>query len=253
MERGHCDWFKKRQLWVGCTRGRQEGFAPRQVAPPQCPQDGPLWSLDTTSIYIYLLKTPLVLSFSKFYLLKMTHFSSTQYNSITDEYNAVNDIPVSRVLVINVERVVKPHTKGARVLDLACGTGFFTRHLLDWGASSIVGVDVSQGMVDVAKAETSQHPGAAKSRFMVADCSAPFDAGAGEFDLVFAAWLLNYSKDEGQMVAMFENISRHLKPGGRLVTVIPNVGEDPMASDVHDQLCGNSTRRQRAHFGCSFG
>lgn len=162
----------------------------------------------------------------------MTHFSSTQYNSISSEYDAVNNLPISRAIVINVERVLSEHVKGAKVLELACGTGFFTRHLLDWGAASVVGVDISQGMIDVAQAELSKSSDASRCQFMLADCTQPFNIGAGGFDLVFAAWLLNYSADEAMMTAIFENISRHLKPGGRLVTVAPHAEEDPMVSPM---------------------
>lgn len=166
----------------------------------------------------------------------MVEFSSTQYNSISREYDSVNDLAISRALVINVERIISPHIKDAKVLELACGTGFFTRHMLDWGAASIVGVDVSEAMVDVAQADTKKRSDAAKCQFRVADCTAPFDAGHGQFDLVFAAWLLNYASDQAQMTAMFQNISKHLKPGGRLVTVTPSAEEDPMVSLAASQL-----------------
>ena len=160
----------------------------------------------------------------------MTHVSTTQYNSLSASYDAVNDRPVSRAIVINIERVLAPHIRGARVLELACGTGFFTRHLLDWGAASVVGVDVSQAMVDVAR---TKFEAVDKCRFIVTDCAAPFDARGDEgkgFDLVFAAWLLNYAADEAQMTAMWKNISSHLKPGGRLVAVVPHPEEDPIVS-----------------------
>lgn len=160
----------------------------------------------------------------------MTHVSTTQYDSLSASYDAVNDRPISRAVVINIERVLAPHIRGARVLELACGTGFFTRHLLDWGAASVVGVDVSQAMVDVAR---TKFEAVDKCRFMVADCAAPFDTrgdGGERFDLVFAAWLLNYAVDEAQMTAMWENISSHLKPGGRLVAVTPHPEEDPIVS-----------------------
>ncbi|KIX92873.1 uncharacterized protein Z520_11349 [Fonsecaea multimorphosa CBS 102226] len=178
----------------------------------------------------------------------MSHFSKTQYNAFSESYDAVNDLPISRAIVINVERLIRPHIRGKRVLELACGTGFFTRHMLDWGAASVVGVDVSQAMVDIATSEMArqrpQHKG--KYRFMVADCSAPFSAhahagegtegeeeeeeqeGGGEFDLVFAAWLLNYAPDQPTMTAMFRNISTHLKPDGRFISVLPHPEDDPM-------------------------
>jgi SAM-dependent methyltransferase len=162
----------------------------------------------------------------------MAHFSSTQYNSISKEYDAVNGLPISKAIVINVERVLSPHIKGAKVLELACGTGFFTRHLLRWGATSVVGIDISQGMIDIAQADFSTTPDASKCKFMVADCTQPFDVGTEGYDLVFAAWLLNYSPDEATAAAIFENISKHLKPGGRLVTVMPHPEEDPIVSPV---------------------
>ncbi|OAG41484.1 hypothetical protein AYO21_04186 [Fonsecaea monophora] len=178
----------------------------------------------------------------------MSHFSTTQYNSISAAYDSVNDLPISRAIVINVERLIRPYIRGARVLELACGTGFFTRHLLDWGAASVVGVDVSQGMVDMAEAETARLPEhAGKYRFMVADCSAPFSANAsgngsdsngdgtgGDFDLVFAAWLLNYAADQASMTAMFRNIANHLRPGGRFFSVLPHPeDDDPMICIDH--------------------
>ena len=100
--------------------------------------------------------------------------------------------------------------------------------MLDWGATSIIGVDISQGMINIAQAAASKRPDAAKCNFMVADCKEPFDAGHGQFDLIFAAWLLNYNADQAEATAMFENISAHLKPGGRFVTVMPHAEEDPM-------------------------
>jgi SAM-dependent methyltransferase len=167
----------------------------------------------------------------------MSHFSTTQYDSFSAAYDSVNDLPITRAIVPNVERLVGPYIQGARVLELACGTGFMTRHLLDWGAGSIVGVDVSQAMINGAQSELqhrhSQHDG--KYRFMLADCSSPFtvadEAGTsqeGKFDLVFAAWLLNYAPDVPTMTEMFKNISKHLAPGGRFVTVLPHPEADPM-------------------------
>ncbi|KIW97942.1 uncharacterized protein Z519_01526 [Cladophialophora bantiana CBS 173.52] len=167
----------------------------------------------------------------------MSLFSKTQYNSISASYDSVNDLPISRAIVVNVERLIRPHIRGARVLELACGTGFFTRHMLNWGAATVVGVDVSQAMIDIAEVETAKHPEhAGKYRFMVADCSAPFSAsdegieggGGGGFDLVFAAWLLNYAQDQATMGAMFRNVADHLNPGGRFISVLPHPEDDPM-------------------------
>lgn len=176
----------------------------------------------------------------------MSLFSKTQYDSFSTAYDGVNDLPITRAIIPNVERLVKPHIQGGRVLELACGTGYFTKFLLDWGAASVVGVDVSQAMVNLAKAEMKSAGPAyeSKTKFMVADCSSPFTVPAAaegggsaeepeQFDLVFAAWLLNYAYDQATMTAMFSNIARHLKPTGRLVTVLPHPETDPMVCIDH--------------------
>ncbi|KAJ9613249.1 hypothetical protein H2200_003191 [Cladophialophora chaetospira] len=166
----------------------------------------------------------------------MSHFSKTQYDSFSTSYDSINDIPIGRIMVPNVERLVKPYIKNARVLELACGTGFHTQHLLDWGAASLVGVDVSQAMLEGAEAELRKQPAhEGKYRLMVQDCSAPFtvtddngDSLEGKFDLVFAAWLLNYAPDLATMTEMFKNISKHLKSAGRFITILPHPEVDPM-------------------------
>ena len=171
----------------------------------------------------------------------MSGFSKTQYDSISTTYDNINDLPISRAEVPNVERLVHPYIKGAKVLELACGTGFFTCHLLDWGASRIVGVDVSAGMITGAEAELAQRPEhAGKYKFMTADCSAPFSitdenghSEEGTFDIVFAAWLLNYAPDLATMTQMFANISKHLKPIGRFITILPHPELDPIVCIDH--------------------
>jgi len=62
----------------------------------------------------------------------------------------------------------------ARTLDVACGTGFLTRHL----RGEVVGVDASEGMIEIASARMPE------AEFLVGDAlSLPFDDGA--FDRVF--------------------------------------------------------------------
>ena len=62
----------------------------------------------------------------------------------------------------------------ARTLDVACGTGFLTRHL----RGDVVGLDASEEMIEIAR---SRMP---SSEFVVGDAlSLPFDDGS--FDRVF--------------------------------------------------------------------
>ena len=45
----------------------------------------------------------------------------------------------------------KPYIRGKRVLDAACGEGYGSRLMHDWGAASVVGVDISETAVQTAE------------------------------------------------------------------------------------------------------
>jgi predicted RNA methylase len=80
----------------------------------------------------------------------------------------------------NVREKVAPFIGKARILQLACGSGFYTCSFLAWGASSALGVDISSVVIDEVR-----HLGKEVS-FIQADCSIP-KAYDGPFDLVFGA------------------------------------------------------------------
>ena len=49
-----------------------------------------------------------------------------------------------------VFEMCQKHVNGARVLDVGCGEGYVSRSLLSMGASKVVGIDVSQEMIEKA-------------------------------------------------------------------------------------------------------
>ena len=107
---------------------------------------------------------------------------------------------------------------GKTVVDLACGEGHYTRMLPSLGASRVVGVDQSEGMIALARAQESVQP--LGIEFRVRDCrSLNFDQ---EFDTATAAYLLNYAATREELTAMASGIARSLKPGGRFVTMNAN-------------------------------
>jgi SAM-dependent methyltransferase len=107
---------------------------------------------------------------------------------------------------------------GRDVLDVACGEGHYTRKLRQAGAARVVGVDLSERMIELAKAQEGAAPLGVEYR--VEDARAI--AGAQEFDLVVAAWLLVYARDRTELASMCRGLSSRLRPGGRLVTLIIN-------------------------------
>src|SRR6516165_2211537 len=126
---------------------------------------------------------------------------------------------------------------GKTVIDLACGEGYYTRELRRRGAARVVGVDLSQGMIALAEAEEARAPLGIEYR--VGDAR-KLDV-SGQFDLVFAAYLLNYAHTAEELTQMCRTVANALKPGGRFVTANSNPAE-PTADFSVDRAYGFSRR-----------
>ncbi|KAL8722068.1 MAG: hypothetical protein Q9225_001390 [Loekoesia sp. 1 TL-2023] len=149
---------------------------------------------------------------------------STQYNNIQAPYAEYRKTSIALIEADNVRSLISPFIKDARILDLACGSGFYSHRFLEWGARSVVGVDISSAMLGEARRGITDE---SKIKFIEKDCSQPQVYDGGEFNLVFGAWLLNYSADRKQLVDMFRNISLNLRDGGHFFGVTCPPTNDP--------------------------
>ena len=80
---------------------------------------------------------------------------------------------------------------GKSVLELGCGGGYYTRQIKQKGAEQVVGVDISDHMIEFAKQEEAKKP--IGIEYVVHDVC---ELGKlGSFDLVTSPFLLNHSFD----------------------------------------------------------
>jgi SAM-dependent methyltransferase len=98
---------------------------------------------------------------------------------------------------------------GRRVLDLGCGAGQLAHHLAGSGAAEVVGVDVSERMLAVARADWA-HPRVTYTLGAVETLAFP----PARFDLVVSSLMLHYVEDYAGFVA---RVARWLAPGGVFV------------------------------------
>ena len=161
---------------------------------------------------------------------------TSQYETIRAAYDEIRKSSNALIERANVQETLAPFIKDASILDLACGSGFYSYHLLKWGASKVVGVDLSPAMLEEARAAAAATAVAGSDMrsdksivFHLADCSVPVPYEGGPFDVVFAAWLLNYAPSGKEMVDMFRNVAINLKDGGHFITVAPPPTQDPVA------------------------
>lgn len=104
------------------------------------------------------------------------------------------------------------------VLDLACGTGLYTRKLKERGGRRVVGVDNSEAMINYARRLEAQEP--KQVEYLVQDATSLGDVGT--FDCVVGSYLLHYAPSKEALAAMCASIRRALPKGGRFVTVCVN-------------------------------
>lgn len=164
---------------------------------------------------------------------------STQYNQIQAPYDYIRKKSIALIEHENIRTTLAPHITNAHVLELACGSGFYTYDFLKWGATSVLGVDISPVMIEQARHSGSSPVGTTpesvltegrKVDFLLADCTKPERYPGAPFDVVFGAWLLNYAPDRQGLIDMFRNISMNLREGGRFVSITVPPAENPMDS-----------------------
>ena len=125
------------------------------------------------------------------------------------EYLAGDDTYQSKVILPNLLRVLDIK-KGDRVLDLACGQGFFAREVAKAGAQ-VVGADLSPELIAAAKVAGPD------ATFHIAPATALTFAKAGEFAAVYCVLSLQNIEDIAQT---FTEVRRVLAPEGRFIMVL---------------------------------
>ncbi|WP_330334458.1 methyltransferase domain-containing protein [Streptomyces sp. NBC_00536] len=136
-----------------------------------------------------------------------------QYDEIGEAYEGFKALPLEQYAVVPGFLALVGDVSGKSVLDLASGTGFYSREFKRRGATDVLGIDISGEMVAVAQRLEEHDP--LGVRYEVGDASAlrtfeqPFDVG-------LAVQLLNYASDIATTELMCRNIHRSLKPGAEL-------------------------------------
>ena len=109
-------------------------------------------------------------------------------------------------------RKLLPDFKDKRVLDLGCGYGWHCIYAMEHGASSVVGVDISHKMLEVAK-EKTHFPQVEYKCCAIEDVEFPEES----FDVILSSLAFHYVADYEILV---KKIYRILKSGGNLVFTV---------------------------------
>ena len=125
---------------------------------------------------------------------------------------------------------------GLEVLDLGCGSGYFSREMAKLGAKRVVGVDLSPNQIANAKRLEAQHR--LGIEYLTADATeAVFSFDEASFDLVTACVSLVDMPDPGRVI---QGAYRVLRDRSRLVFC----NTHPV-TDTNYRAWGARRRRQR--------
>ncbi|MFE2140815.1 class I SAM-dependent methyltransferase [Streptomyces sp. NPDC059456] len=136
-----------------------------------------------------------------------------QYDGIGEAYEGFKALPLEQYAVVPAFLALVGDVSGRSVLDLASGTGFYSREFKRRGATEVLGVDISGEMVAVAQALEEREP--LGVRYEVGDVSELRSFGQ-RFDIALAVQLLNYAPDLATTELMCRRVHRSLEPGGEL-------------------------------------
>jgi ubiquinone/menaquinone biosynthesis C-methylase UbiE len=180
--------------------------------------------------------------------------AETSWNAVASWYDDLlqpeNDTYQKKVVLPNLMRLLAPD--GKRVIDIACGQGFFSEAALNAGAREVYGIDIAPELVEFAHkrivpiAETQNK----RAAFEVAPAHQITKAPAAAFDAGMIVLALQNIKEMPETLA---EAARVLTPGGSLVIVLNHPAfRIPKASSWgFDEAAGVQYRRVD-HYGKPF-
>ncbi len=164
---------------------------------------------------------------------------NSAFGPVTPYYDALMAGVPYRYWVEYLGRLWARHHQSPRtVLDLACGTGTVSR-LLAQDGYAVTGVDLSPGMLEVARQGTTE---AGLPILFHQQDAADLDLGASQFDTVICLFdSLNYILEPERLRSAFTRVLAHLRPGGTFIFDVNT--EYALAQGMFNQSC---TRRDES-------
>ncbi|MFF5159878.1 class I SAM-dependent DNA methyltransferase [Streptomyces sp. NPDC000348] len=149
------------------------------------------------------------------------HVAATRafYDAVAEDYAALfrDQLavrPLDRALLAGFAELAG---EGGRVADLGCGPGVVTAHLASLGLS-VLGLDLSEGMLAIARRE---HPGLRFAQGSMRNLGLPDGALAG-----VVSWYSTIHTPQDELPALYAEFRRVLAPGGHLLLAF-QCGDEP--------------------------
>ena len=167
---------------------------------------------------------------------KMMHEAMNKYYAQrANTYDTIYQKPERQADLITLQERVGAALKNQRVLEVACGTGYWTEKYAPV-AASVHATDINQAMLDLA--QSKQYP-PARVQFSLADTFAMPAATAGQYSACFAGFLWSHIKREEQADVLAQ-LAKASDKGSTLVLIDNNYVEGSSGPIARTDLEGNT-------------
>jgi SAM-dependent methyltransferase len=163
----------------------------------------------------------------------------TTYDAVAADYarhfpGTEPEAPIDLAMIDHLIALLGPTP---RVLDAGCGTGRMARHLTDRGVR-VAGVDLSSGMVAMARRDHPDVPTAVASTTALPFADSSYDAAM--------YWYSTIHSPDHHLPRILDEAARVVRPGG-LVLLAFQVGDGPREVGRGYRAMGHDVRLVRFH------
>lgn len=167
------------------------------------------------------------------------------YSARAPKYEEIYERPERQQDLVRLRRTLAELTSGERVLELACGTGYWTR-VMAKSATEVHAVDASFESVEIARSS-----GALDAvTFEVADLE-ELDVHRHRYSMVVAGFLWSHIPLQ-EIDGFLERLAARLGPGTRAVFFDNRYVEGSSSPISHRDRHGNSYQKRRLESGETF-
>jgi len=175
---------------------------------------------------------------------EMDHY----YNERAGEYEQIyfRDDAARRKEIDDEVLRVRNLARGKKVLEIACGTGYWTQYLSET-ATHITAIDIAPQMIDEARKKTTVCP----VEFVQADLNHLPDTSE-KYDLIaLGFWFSHHPRQEYGL--LFDSLQSHLARSGRIWMIDNNPpAEGPTQDFSHSDEYGNNFKKRFLSDGREF-
>jgi ubiquinone/menaquinone biosynthesis C-methylase UbiE len=139
------------------------------------------------------------------------------YAARAKEYEKIYDKPERQGEISDLTTLFQNIFPGKEVLEIACGTGYWTERIAKV-AASVLATDINEPMIEIARSKTYER---ANVTFKVADM---FTYSSSEVESIFGGFIWSHInlQDLGRFI---DTVNGFMKPGGTVVFADNNYTE----------------------------